>query len=475
MNKAFTIEARRIELTVGKSSTSRVPSLSDSPNYIRSVLHAFNSKLGVVAISAATGIMTARALHPQGRGELAAMAIWPLVLSGSLTLGLPSALTYMIQRKPGQKAQMTTAAALTTTLVGIVATAIAIAIVPFFLRNYSSETVFVARCLLPSLTIGLLLLIGRAALEAEHQFGRSGIALVVPPVLTLAMLSSFLLMHRLTPTTAAISYVVSGLPALCWLFCLVPFSLRIPLQTLSESARALLSYGIRSYGIDLCGTVSLYIDQAVVVGLLSPVDMGRYVVSLSFSRLTSVLHQALAGVLFPSLVNLDQRKTYAIIDRIFRFGVSITVLATVFMFAAGQIVLAALYGSAFARDVLILPILTLEAGLGGCVLIAAQAFMANNRPGLITTQQIIGLSATVPLLFVLVPLLGIRGAALSILLSTVLRLGFILISYRRTFGTMPGFLMNGATILWVSERLNLPGVRFLLDRNRSDETQSSSV
>ncbi len=449
--------------------------MSKSPNHNRSVLHAFNSKLGVVAINAATGIMTARALHPQGRGELAAITIWPLVLSGSLTLGLPSALTYMIQRKPGEKAQLTTAAVLTATVVGVVATVIAIAILPYFLRNYSSQTVLVAQCLLPSLTIGLLLLIGRAALEAEHQFGRSGIALIMPPLLTLIMLCSFLLMHRLTPATAAVSYVLSGLPALWWLFRSVPLSLRVPLRTLSQTMPALFSYGIRSYGIDLCGTVSLYIDQAVVVGLLSPADMGRYVVSLNFSRLTSVLHQAIAGVLFPSLVNFDQRKTDAIIDRIFRIGVNVTVIATILMFAAGRLVLSALYGGAFARDALILPILTLEAGLGGCVLIAAQAFMAHNRPGLITTQQILGLSATVPLLFVLVPALGIRGAALSILLSTVLRLVFILVSYRRTFGTTPGFLMNRETTSWVLGRLHFSGNRFLATRNRSDETESSSI
>jgi O-antigen/teichoic acid export membrane protein len=451
------------------------PCLSKSPNYIRSVLHAFNSKLGVVAINAATGIMTARALHPQGRGELAAMTIWPLVLSGSLTLGLPSALTYMIQRKPGEKAQLTTAAALTAALVGIVATVIAISIVPFFLRNYSSETVLVARCLLPNLTIGLLLLIGRAALEAEHKFGRSGIALVIPPVLTLILLCSLLLAHRLTPATAAISYVISGLPAFWWLFRSVPLSFHVPLQTLSKAMRALSSYGIRSYGIDLCGTVSLYIDQAVVVGLLSPVDMGRYVVSLSFSRLTSVPHQAIAGVLFPSLVNFDQRQTNAVIDRMFRIGVSLSLSATLFMFFAGRIVLAALYGRAFAHDALILPILTLEAGLGGCILIAAQAFMASNRPGLITTQQILGLSTTVPLLLILVPALGIRGAALSILLSTALRLVFILISYRRTFGTTPGLLMNTETAFWIFNRLHLSGLPFLPAQDRTDKTESSSV
>jgi O-antigen/teichoic acid export membrane protein len=451
------------------------PCLSKSPNYIRSVLHAFNSKLGVVVINAATGIMTARALHPQGRGELAAMTIWPLVLSGSLTLGLPSALTYMIQRKPDQKSQLTTAAAIIAILIGIVATAIAIGVVPFFLRNYSTETVFVARCLLPNLTIGLLLLIGRASLEAEHRFGRSGIALVMPPVLTLLMLCSFLFAHRLTPTTAAISYVVSGLPALWWLFRSVPFSLRVPLQTLTKAGRDLTSYGIRSYGIDLCGTVSLYIDQAVVVGLLAPADMGRYVVSLSFSRLTSVPHQAIAGVLFPSLVNVEQGKTNAIIDRVFRIGVSFSVVATIFMFAAGRIVLTGLYGSAFAQDALILPILTLEAGLGGCVLIAAQAFMAHNRPGLITTQQILGLSATVPLLFVLVPALGIRGAALSILISTILRLSFILVSYRRTFGMMPGLVLNRETTSWVLERVHHSGFGFLASQESSDAAESSSV
>ena len=49
--------------------------------------------------------------------------------------------------------------------------------------------------------------------------------------------------------------------------------------------RQLFAYGIRSYGIDLCGTMALYVDQALVVRLLEPGMMGTYVVALSLSRM----------------------------------------------------------------------------------------------------------------------------------------------------------------------------------------------
>ena len=425
------------------------------PNYFRSVFHTLNAKFLIVLLNAGTGIISARALHPVGRGELAAITLWPLVLSGALTLGLPSALTFQIQRRPALKAELTMTAALMAFAVGCIGSALAIAFLPLLLRHYPPEVIFIARCLMPNLIIGLLLLIGRASLEGEHQFGKSGSVVVIPPLLALVFLVTLMLAHRLTPATAGVSYILSGIPAFGYLFYKVPLSIHQSLANFQSSARKLMSYGIRSYGIDLCGTVSLYIDQALVVGLLSPGAMGTYVVSLSLSRITSVPHQALASVLFPSLVNIEKAKAGRIVNRMLRIGGTISFVATGAIFVLGHLLLSFLYGSAFAKDSIILPVLTLEAGLSGCVLIAAQTFMAYNRPGLITVQQVIGLLASLPLLIVLVPRYGIRGAAASILISTCIRLVFILVSTRRAFGVLPSLLLDGDSVQWLRDRWRL--------------------
>ena len=46
----------------------------------------------ILAINMGTGIITARFLGPQGRGEQAAIILWPQLLAYLMTLGLPAAL-----------------------------------------------------------------------------------------------------------------------------------------------------------------------------------------------------------------------------------------------------------------------------------------------------------------------------------------------------------------------------------------------
>ncbi|HEX9002882.1 MAG TPA: polysaccharide biosynthesis protein, partial [Blastocatellia bacterium] len=67
---------------------------------LSAVLQSLVVKLLVVAINTATGIITARMLRPDGRGELAAMILWPVFLANALTLGVPSSLVYNLRREP---------------------------------------------------------------------------------------------------------------------------------------------------------------------------------------------------------------------------------------------------------------------------------------------------------------------------------------------------------------------------------------
>jgi len=67
--------------------------------------------------------------------------------------------------------------------------------------------------------------------------------------------------------------------------------------------------------------------------------------------------------------------------------------------------------------------------LSGATLVLAQAFMALERPGVITALQVVGLLLTLPLMLVFVPRLGIVGAGLALLISTSARLIFVLASF----------------------------------------------
>jgi O-antigen/teichoic acid export membrane protein len=89
-----------------------------------------------------------------------------------------------------------------------------------------------------------------------------------------------------------------------------------------------------------------------------------------------------------------------------------------------------LYGAEYVDAVGALRILVLEAVLSGVVFVLAQAFMALNRPGIVTVLQAFGLSLSLPMMLWLIPRYGIYGAAISLLVSTTARLLFVCAGFR---------------------------------------------
>ena len=69
------------------------------------VMQSLAIKLLVIAVNTATGIITARMLQPEGRGELAALILWPVFLANAMTLGVPSSLVYNLRREPERASQ----------------------------------------------------------------------------------------------------------------------------------------------------------------------------------------------------------------------------------------------------------------------------------------------------------------------------------------------------------------------------------
>jgi hypothetical protein len=216
-------------------------------------MQSAGAKLLILGLNAATGILTARALAPAGRGELSAMMLWYIFLANVFSLGIPSALTYRLRRHPEKVSELSGAALLFTLGIGIVAGAVGFIGLPHWIPQYSPQVLFFARIFLLNTPVAVFVVIGRAALESQGNFTASNLSLIGPASLTLAGLLLLRWAHAFTPVNAAWCYVLSGLPPTVWMGLTFYRAVRPRFQDLQKSVRLLLSYGIRSYGIDLCG------------------------------------------------------------------------------------------------------------------------------------------------------------------------------------------------------------------------------
>jgi O-antigen/teichoic acid export membrane protein len=403
---------------------------SDGKFALTSVMQSAGGRILFVLINAVTGILTARSLHPVGRGELAAMGVWPNILPNLLTLGLPSALIFEYGRRASNRVTILRCALALAVCFGLLSTVVGIVAMPFWLEHYSARIIHLAQLFMLNGTAVLLIAVVRAGCEAKGDFFASSLSYCLTPFVTLITLCGFLLASALTPATATLSYVMGGIPTLCFLLFRILPELRGKAHDLLASSRALLRYGVRSYGVDLCGTLSLYADQALVVRLLDPAAMGIYVVALSLSRTLGVIQNAVASVLFPSALKLDTDELLELTARATRLSTAVSCAGGLLIALLGPILLPLLYGQDYRRAVVLLDILIVEAILTGCTLVLTQAYMAMGRPGTVTLIQSSGILFSVPLLIIMIPAFGLLGASLALLFASLLRLVITIISFK---------------------------------------------
>jgi O-antigen/teichoic acid export membrane protein len=393
------------------------------------VIQSVTAKILIIGINALTGIITARALRPEGRGELAAMILWPVFLGSALSLGVPSALTFQLRRNPEKQSQLMGAALLIAILTGATAALLGVLFMQAWIPQYSPRVILFAKMFLLSAPITTLLVVGRAGLESCGDFAASNKILIWSPAMTLLWLVGLLATHSMTPFSASLAYVPVGIVPLLWMISRLLRVFKPSLRAFGHSTRELFSYGIRSYGIDLCGTMALYVDQALVVRLLEPGLMGTYVVALSLSRMLNVFHASVVMVLFPRAVRRLPQEVAEMTSRAMRMSTVLSTMIGIGIVALGPEVLSLLYGKDYRGADVVLRILVLEVILSGATSVLSQAFMALGRPGIITGLQVTGLALTIPLMLVLVPRFGIAGAGAALLCSTIARLIFVVTSF----------------------------------------------
>lgn len=396
---------------------------------IAATLQTLIVRVFILVINMATGVITARLLGPQGRGEQAAIIMWPQTLAFAMTLGLPTALLYNFKLRPQDKAKFFTAALLMGTGLGFLASLVGIFFIPRWLSQYSPEIILTAQWFMAAAPILLIGTILGAVLEAEGEFTFANQLRYLQPLMTLLILCGLVGVHSLTPLSAGLAYLLPSLPLFVWITTHLYRRFGLSWLDLGLACQRLIGYGLRSYGVDLLGTLSAQIGQAMVVGLLTPADLGMYVIALSLSRMLDVLQSSIITVLLPTTAARPVHEIVKLTGRSARISLCLTMVAGILISTLAPILLPLLYGQEFLEALLVLRILLIEVTIGGTLWVLAQAFMAAGRPGIVTILQSLGLGLSIPFLLFFIPIYGFVGAGLALLCSTTVRLICVLLCY----------------------------------------------
>jgi O-antigen/teichoic acid export membrane protein len=202
------------------------------------------------------------------------------------------------------------------------------------------------------------------------------------------------------------------------------------IREVAARGRTLLGYGLRSYGTDVVGALAGQLDLAVIVTFLSAAELGLYSIALTLSRLLNIVQASLITVLFPRASTLEPDAGIALIARAARLSTALSIVLGAMLLIVIPIALPRLYGSEFGAAIPLMPLLTVEAIIGGLGNLLKQSFLANGRPFVVTGIEVGSILCAVALLFLLVPRMNVLGAATALLCTSIIRLAVIFAAYR---------------------------------------------
>lgn len=357
-----------------------------------------------------SGVVSARALGPDGRGVTAALSMVAQLAAFLFAMGAARSLSYFIARRPEDGPTL-----LTTWLLMLVPlTALAIGLsellLPTIFATDGEEAIAIGRWFMftIALAVGLELNYG-LLLGTQDFFFYNALRFAQPALIALSLAvlwwrDALTVESALIASSAAVgvALAVGMARSLTQVGAGAP-DLRMGLNT--------LWFGIRGQGQAVATTLTARLDVAMLPAFVIAANVGLYSVATNTSLIVYHLSNIFAGLIIPAAARDPGSSADKIIGSLWA-SLAVAALLALGLGLLARPLLGLVYGDAF-RDaaeplVLLLPGAVLFAGSS----ILAAGIYAAGRPFTATLAQVMGTLVTVAGLFLFLRSGGITAAAL---------------------------------------------------------------
>ncbi|BBK44975.1 hypothetical protein STVA_49950 [Allostella vacuolata] len=401
------------------------------------VLQSFATTALIQLLGLANAVMLARLLGPEGRGELALVLLYPMLALGLIGLAVNDAIVYRAAKAapPGRLAPSVLVLAL---LAGGIALAAGWALVPTLLSGHAADVVhsgFVYFLMVPAGLVGLYL---GSVFQGRLEYGVWNAIRASTTVATVSAVGALALLGMAEVASVTVAYLggfclSAGLAGLLawrrgWLQAAPD---RRELGQLVRFA-APLQVGV------VVQLVNERLDQLLIARLLTPTDLGLYVAAMAVAAIPSIPAVTLANVAYPRIAGVVEAADRGpVVERYVRLSVALAgAIAVALLLAADRLVML-LYGPAFAPAVPILAWYAAGAVALAARAVLAQAVKASGYPGRAMRAELAGLAVNVALLLLLLPQVGVVGAAVAYAGMQATTLALLVVAATRVAGFQP--------------------------------------
>ncbi len=400
---------------------------------MKDVTVSFGATAVIQVVNIATGLLAARLLLPEGRGQLAEIMLWAGLIVEFGIVGLSDALLYRAATGQVNPRELFAAMAALTGAFSILLIVAGFVVEPYIFTGKDANLLQLALIFLVAYVPTNLGALFVASMFQGYldmmtwNLLRGVVALGYLLAIGLAWLSGHASVEGF-----ATAYILSTAAALVLGLVLLAQRGWIGVRARWSTVRGLLVYGAKVHVGEMLNSARQKIDQALVALWLPHADLGLYVVALTVANGPLILAQTLANLAFPKVSQQTEiAGKILVFGRYFRFTLAVTIATTAVLLVLNPWLVPLLFGQAFAPAALIANIMLLGLPAAAAKLLFIQALKSWDRSLVIGHAEAIGLVAAAVSLAVLLPLFGIAGAAASLVVANVVAAVAMAASLRR--------------------------------------------
>ena len=375
----------------------------------------------ILLFNVVSGIITARALGPSGKGILRTMIIWPTLLSQIGLLGMQESYIYL-KNKEYDPLKLKS-----SILSGVLISSILISLPLYFIYALFFKSIvkslYIPLLIALYVPIANTIYIGLSFLQERMAFFKYNLLrLLLPSFYIVLLLIDY---NSLTPEKCFVYLFISNI---ILFFAILPEFIKLKLKYVSlKYLKDSLGFGIKTQLSSIIGSVSQQADQAILSVISTPKILGIYSVAVSISRIGTLAPYAAQIVLYPRMA---REKKYNIRKNII-FLFLINLFLYIILFAILRSLIRIFYGPMFEGATTIAYVLFLVSFPLSVIYVGNAYFKSKGQPIKTTLVQ----SIIFILLFILTPLfyilIGILGVAYAIVIAYSIGALYYIINFKR--------------------------------------------
>jgi O-antigen/teichoic acid export membrane protein len=379
------------------------------------ILRTLITNCGINALGLANSILLSHWLGPVGRGEIAAAMLWPMLLAYLSSMGIISSTSYFAAAR-GSKLQSIFSNVMALALIqSAVALVIGYLALPYLLHSQSANVINTARLYLLVIPITLTTQYGTSILQGRMHMSAFNWLRTIIPFGYLAGTVALAMTGRLVLLNIVILHL--GLAVAMWfgaMAVLLRLGIRPGFRPDVGLGKDMLRYGAKVQVGSVSGQANQSLDQVLMAAWLPPAYLGLYVVAVSSAALSQLFSGSVKMAATPSIAQRESRsERAAVLQGVFRRYWLLSFLIALAISAFLPIAIPVVFGIRFKAAIWPAEVLLVGTFLAGAMEVLAGGAQALGDPWLGSRAQLGALAVTVLLLYLLLPRMGIMGAAIA--------------------------------------------------------------